>query len=135
MQLMLIFGIVFAIGAVTFALQNNVAVTVSVALWQFNGSLALVLLMALGLGVLITGLVSSPTVIRRQWATARLRHQVTALEKDVADQKTRNNELAVELALKTPAADKVELYPVPEKPYVGLKSLLAGEDHVKQTTL
>lgn len=134
MQLMLIFGIVFAIGAVTFALQNNVAVTVSVALWQFNGSLALVLLMALGLGVLITGLVSSPTVIRRQWATARLRHQVTALEKDVAEQKARNNELAVELALKTPAAGKEEPYPVSEKPYVGLKSLLAGEDQVKQAT-
>ncbi len=134
MQLMLIFGVVFAIGAVAFALQNNVAVTVTVALWQFNGSLALVLLMALGLGVLITGLVSSPTVIRRQWATARLRHQVTALEKDVAEQKTRNNELAVELALKTTAADKVELYPVLEKPYVGLKSLLAGEDPVKPVT-
>ena len=134
MQLMLIFGVVFAIGAVAFALQNNVAVTVTVALWQFNGSLALVLLMALGLGVLITGLVSSPTVIRRQWATARLRHQVTALEKDVAEQRTRNNELAVELAQKTPAEGKDEPYPVLEKPYVGLKSLLAGEDHVKQAT-
>ena len=134
MQLMLIFGIVFAIGAVTFALQNNVTVTVSVALWQFNGSLALVLLMALGLGVLITGLVSSPTVIRRQWATARLRHQVTALEKDVAEQKTRNNELAMELALKIPVTDKEELYSSLEKPYVGLKSLLAGEEHVNRVT-
>ena len=134
MQLMLIFGIVFAIGAVTFALQNNVTVTVSVALWQINGSLALVLLMALGLGVLITGLVSSPTVIRRQWATARLRHQVTALEKDVAEQKTRNNELAMELALKIPVTDKEELYSSLEKPYVGLKSLLAGEEHVNRVT-
>ena len=134
MQLMLIFGIVFAIGAVAFALQNNVAVTVTLALWQFNGSLALVLLMALGLGVLITGLLSSPTVIRRQWATARLRHQVTVLEKDLAEQQKRYNELAVELALKTPAANNDEPYPVLEKPYVGLKSLLAGEDHVKQTT-
>lgn len=135
MQLMLIFGIVFAIGAVAFALQNNVAVTVSIALWQFNGSLALVLLMALGLGVLITGLVSSPTVIRRQWATARLRHQVTALEKNMAELQTRNNELAVELALKANAAGKSEPYPAPEKPYVGLKSLLAGEDRVLQPPL
>ena len=134
MQLMLIFGIVFAIGAVVFALQNNVAVTVTIALWQFNGSLALVLLIALGLGVLITGLVSSPTVIRRQWATARLRHQVTALEKTVAEQQTRNNELVVELAQKAPASGEDEQYPVLEKPYVGLKSLLAGENQVKQTT-
>ena len=129
MQLMLIFGIVFAIGAVAFALQNNVAVTVSIAVWQFNGSLALVLLMALGLGVLITGLVSSPTVIRRQWATARLRHQVAALEKNMAELQTRNNELALK------ATDKNEPYPAPNKPYVGLKSLLAGEDRVPQDPL
>ena len=31
MQLMLIFGIIFAIGSVTFALQNNVPVTVTFA--------------------------------------------------------------------------------------------------------
>ncbi len=133
MQLMLIFGIVFAIGAVAFALQNNVTVTVTLALWQFEGSLALVLLMALGLGVLITGLLSSPTVIRRQWATARLRHQVTALEKDVAEQQARNNELAVELARLTPAATTAEPFTVVEKPYVGLRSLLAGEDEVKRS--
>ena len=56
MQLMLIAGIVFAIGAVVFALQNNSAVVVTLALWNFEGSLAVVLLAAVGLGVLITGL-------------------------------------------------------------------------------
>ena len=66
MQLMLIFGITFAIAAVAFALQNNISVVVTMAVWQFEGSLALVLLLALGLGVLIAGLLSSPTVIRGQ---------------------------------------------------------------------
>lgn len=98
MQLMIIMGIAFSIGAVLFALQNNVAVAVTVAAWQFEGSLALVLIMALGLGMLIMGLLSSPAVIRRQWDSARLRHQIGNLEQEVLDLKRHNHELAVDLA-------------------------------------
>ena len=84
MQLMLIAGIVFAIGAVLFALQNNVPVTVTFALWRFDSTLAVVLLLALGLGSLIAALVSTPSVIRGQWGGARLRRQVTGLEEEKA---------------------------------------------------
>ena len=133
MHLMLILGIVFAIGAVVFALQNNVAVIVSIALWQFEGSLALVLLVALGLGVLIAGLVSSPTVIRGQWVASRLRHQVAELEEKLSQQQLRNNELAAELAKLTPATGMPE--PVEEKPYVGFREMLAGDDDVKRTSI
>jgi putative membrane protein len=59
MQLLLILGIVFAIGAVTFALQNNVAVTVVFAFWRYDSSLAVVLLVALALGVLIAAYANS----------------------------------------------------------------------------
>jgi uncharacterized integral membrane protein len=69
----LILGIVFAIGAVTFALQNSVLVTVAYASWQHDSSLALVLLVAFGLGAIIAGLVSTPSMIKAQWAVARLR--------------------------------------------------------------
>jgi len=128
MQLMLILGIVFAIGAVWFALQNTVSVAVTLALWQFEGSLALVLLVALGLGVLIMGLLSSPAVIRGQWTSARLRRQVIDLERQVAEQRTRNHDLGVELARLTHVSEAAE---PTEKPYVGLRTLLAGEEAVK----
>jgi lipopolysaccharide assembly protein A len=131
MHLMLILGIVFAIGAVVFALQNNVAVVVSIALWQFEGSLALVLLVALGLGVLIAGLVSSPTVIRGQWVASRLRHQVAELEEKLRQQQLRNDDLAAELATFTPAIEGAE--PVEEKPYVGFREMLAGDDDVRRS--
>ncbi len=98
MQLMLVLGVVFAIGAVVFALQNNTAVAVTLAAWQFEGSLALVLLLALGLGVVITGLLSSPAVIRSQWAAARMRRQNAELERKVADLEARNRELGADLA-------------------------------------
>ncbi len=132
MHLMLILGIVFAIGAVVFALQNNVAVVVSIALWQFEGSLALVLLVALGLGVLIAGLLSSPTVIRGQWTASRLRHQVAELEKKLDQQQLRNNELAAELAQLAHSTGVPEREPVEEKPYVGFREMLSGGDDVKR---
>lgn len=123
MQLLLIFGIAFAVAAVVFALQNNVPVTVSLVFWSFNGSLAMVLLLAIGLGALIAGLVSSPAVIRGQWVAARLRREVAALEADKADLAQRVCSLEAELRRAIPPA---ELVPEQVRPYVGLKTLLTS---------
>lgn len=124
MQLLLIFGIAFAVAAVAFALQNNVAVTVSFVFWSFDSSLAMVLLLAIGLGALIAGLVSSPAVIREQWAAARLRRQVAALEGDKADLAQRIRALEAELQRVAPLAGIVPEQP---RPYVGLKTLLTSD--------
>ncbi len=121
MQLLLILGIVFAIGAVTFALQNNVAVTVVFAFWRYDSSLAVVLLVALALGALIAGLVSTPSVIKGQWAGARLRRQVASLEDDRASLERRVRELEAQVAPTSPAPAAEEA-----APYVGLKSLMMG---------
>jgi uncharacterized integral membrane protein len=123
MQLLLIFGIAFAIAAVAFALQNNVPVTVSFVFWNFHGSLAMVLLLAMGLGAIIAGLVSSPAVIKGQWAAARLRRQVAALEGEKADQAQRIRAMEAELKRLDPAA---EVAPEQIRPYVGLKTLLTS---------
>ena len=126
MQLLLIMGIVFAIGAVTFALQNDIAVTVVFGFWRYDSSLAVVLLFALALGVLIAGLVSTPSVIKGQWAGARLRRQVADLEDDKASLERRVRELESAMpqtnsALAPAAAEAA--------PYVGLKALMMdGEE-------
>jgi uncharacterized integral membrane protein len=128
MQLFLILGIIFAIGAVTFALQNSVPVTVVFAFWRYDSSLAVVLLVALALGALIAGLVSTPSVIKGQWAVSRLRRQVASLEEDRASLERRVRELESEMPLKTPA-------PVPAAeeaaPYVGLKELMMDHEEKK----
>jgi len=130
MQLLLIVGIVFAIGAVTFALQNNAPVTVAFAFWHYDSSLAVVLLVALGVGALIAGLVSTPSVIKGQWARARLRRQVAILEDDKASLERRVRELESALAQYTPTT-----VPGAEEaaPYVGLKALMFGSEEKKQT--
>lgn len=120
MQLMLILGIAFAIGAVVFALQNNGVVVVTLALWSFEGSLAIVLLLALGVGVLITALLTTPTMIRAQWSAQRLRRQVASLEREIAEMSQREAARGSELPGPAPASAS------PEKSYVGLRSLLAS---------
>ena len=127
MQLLFILGIVFAIVAVTFALQNNASVTVAFGFWHFDSSLAVVLLLAIGLGALITGLVSTPRMIKAQWAGARLRRQVTKLEEDNAVLERRLRELESQMA--QPA--QAPLPAAEEKPYVGLKTLLTGREEQK----
>ncbi len=125
MQLLLILGIVFAIGAVTFALQNNVPAVVVFGFWRFDSSLAVLLLVALALGALIAGLVSTPSVLKGQWTGARLRRQVADLEDDRASLERRIGELESEMAPRTPppvvAAEEAA-------PYVGLKSLMMARE-------
>jgi putative membrane protein len=128
MQLFLILGIVFATGAVTFALQNSIPVTVVFAFWRYDSSLAVVLLLALALGALIAALVSTPSVIKGQWAGARLRRQVASLEGDRASLERRVRELETEIGPGTsqpaPAVEEAA-------PYVGLKSLMMGGEGEK----
>ncbi len=125
MQLLLILGIAFAITAVMFALQNNAMVAVSFALWRFESSLAIVLLLAMGLGVLVAGLVSSPTVIKGRWSVARLGRRVAELEERNDALTRRGVELESELARLDPSR-RTPPEPSPEsaKPYVGLTALL-----------
>ena len=125
MQLLLILGVVFAIGAVTFALQNNVPVTVAFASWHYDSSLAVMLLVALGLGALITGLVSTPNVIKGQWTSARLRRQVAILEDERASLERRINEL--EAAMPRESATSVPAQEIPPG-YVGLRALMMAHE-------
>ena len=97
MQLLLISGIGVAIVAVLFALQNNIPVTVSFFAWSFGGSLALVLLISLGLGALVAGLVTSPALIGSRWTGKRLRRQVAELEARNKDLQQRLAELDAQL--------------------------------------
>lgn len=78
MQLIVILGIIVAIGGVSFALQNTVPVTVTFLVWRFDSSLAMVLLLSLALGALIVALVSTPATLKAQWAASRLRKQLEA---------------------------------------------------------
>jgi lipopolysaccharide assembly protein A len=80
MQIFIVLALVIAIIAVIFALQNLAVVTVSFLFWSIPGSLALVLLVTLAVGVLISLLASLPGLIRARWVTSNLRKKLTAVE-------------------------------------------------------
>lgn len=128
MQLLLILGIAFTIGSVSFALQNNIPVTVILGFWRYDSSLAVVLLVAVCLGALIAALVSTPSVIKGQWEGARLRRQVASLEGDKAALERRVRELEAEAAqglpVQAPPAEAAA-------PYVGLKSLMTSDEETR----
>ena len=120
MQLLTIFAILFTLGGVLFALQNNVPVMVSFALWQFEGSLALVLLISLALGALIAALVSTPATLRMQWQISRQKSRIARLEQD-----GKNLERQLMNLEQQRCGDQVIPVDAPSEKYVGLKQLIA----------
>jgi len=80
MQLQLIVAIIVAILAVVFALQNAVPITVSFLTWRFESSLALVLLITLALGIIMSLLVSVPSTIKKMKSISSQKKKIQELE-------------------------------------------------------
>jgi len=85
----LILALIVAIIAVIFALQNTAAVTVSFIVWQFDQSLALVLLLSVAIGVIIGLLTILPTVIRNKWQLTGKKKTIESLEKNLNETKLK----------------------------------------------
>ncbi len=93
MQVFIIVSLIIAVIAVIFALQNIAAVTVTFFFWSFHGSLALVLLLSVSAGVLISLLASLPGLIRGRWTAVTQRKKLAALESE-RDQNTQKTDKA-----------------------------------------
>jgi lipopolysaccharide assembly protein A len=88
MQIYLIFAIILALLVTIFAVQNNAIIAISFLFWKLDGSLALVLMITLTLGILIGLLVSAPSALRRTLQGSEQRKTIRALEKTIAQTKT-----------------------------------------------
>lgn len=84
MQIFLFFALFISVLAVIFAVQNNAPATVSFAIWKYNGSLALVLLVAVAAGSLISFFVSLPSNLKTRWTLRQQRKKLTELETNLA---------------------------------------------------
>jgi uncharacterized integral membrane protein len=85
-------AIIVAILAVVFALQNAVPITVSFLTWRFESSLALVLLITLALGIIMSLLVSVPSMIRTRKIISDKKKKIQELESSLqreSESKTR----------------------------------------------
>lgn len=80
MVISLILALTIAIVAVFFALENTMMVTVSFFGYAVDGSLALFILIAVGVGLLIGVLIMTPGRIKSGLSNARSRKKIGALE-------------------------------------------------------
>jgi len=89
----LIAALVIALIAVIFALQNTMTITISFLAWEVTGSLSLVLLVTLVIGVLVGLLFLAPSTIKNSMAVSSHRKRVGSLEKELDEHKARVAEL------------------------------------------
>ena len=85
MQIFIILALVIAIIGVIFALQNLATITISFLFWSFHAPLALVLLVTLLAGVLISLLASLPGLVRNKWSFSGQKKKLVALEAERAE--------------------------------------------------
>lgn len=80
MQILLIFSFVIAFLAILFAIQNTAVTPIRFLIWETEGSLALVLFIALVAGALISYLVTAPSQIKQRMTISSQRKQITEVE-------------------------------------------------------
>lgn len=87
MIIILILGLMLGAASIVFALQNTAIVTVTFFSWELHGSLSLILLLAMGAGVLVCVLVSISEVVKTQIEFSVLKRINKKLEDDNANYK------------------------------------------------
>ena len=92
MIIFLILGIGLGALSVLFVLQNVTPVTVSFFAWHLDGSLAVILFLAVMSGIVMTLLVLLPGLIRDEFRFSRMKKQARSLEDELA--KTKNEALS-----------------------------------------
>ena len=83
MPLFIVLAIAIAFVTIAFALLNNQQVPVDLLFARPQGSLAVILLITLAIGVLVGILVLVPTVVKRGWRISRLTRQTADLEQEI----------------------------------------------------
>ncbi len=97
MLIFVILALLILFFAVIFALQNTATAVVTFLFWKFDGSLALVMLIALGAGLLISFLAYLPNLLRGHWSGRKMRKQVAELEGNLAEHKKRLDKVLLKL--------------------------------------
>ncbi len=87
MFIFLIIGLLLGGLVVIFALQNMTEITVTFLVWQFQGSLALILVLAAVAGMIIYGFLSMPESVKKYFVISKLQKDKAALKDEVEEKK------------------------------------------------
>lgn len=84
------FLVVFLIGiiiALIFSMQNNTLITIYLGPWQFQGPIALILLISFSLGFLLSIISVVPTLIKNKFTILKQQKRIEELEKKISEGK------------------------------------------------
>ncbi len=100
---MFIIGIILGAGVVVFILQNLASVSVTFLGWQFDGSLAVIVILAVLMGMVISWLLAIPDMLR----LSDLKSHNKKLQKDLDVHKQKLSETEGKLSqAQTPVIEK-----------------------------
>ena len=81
--LVVILALFFAILMVTFAIQNNSSVELVLGKWSFTGSMAIMFLLSVGVGFLLSCAITLPLVLQKSVSNLNLKSKIAKLEKQL----------------------------------------------------
>lgn len=130
MIFLVIIGLAMAILAILFAFQNAETVAISFGVWQFEQSLAVILILTLGLGIIISLLLSLPTILKRGWQTKRQKQKIAELEQKLQSKNRANTQqLQVNLAQQSATKELLQAFNLVE----GVTGLLTKDATIEIT--
>jgi lipopolysaccharide assembly protein A len=88
MIILLVLGLLLGGLVVIFTLQNIATVSVVFLAWKFDGSLALILVLAVASGMLLCWLLSLPDVFNKRFQISKLKQHADELEGKLVETKT-----------------------------------------------
>lgn len=88
MQFVMIFSLVIAVLAVLFAMQNTASVTLQFFVWTFHSPLAVLLLVALTIGAVLTSLLTIPGWFKSKKSKSSHQKEIAELEDSLSKYRT-----------------------------------------------
>ena len=82
MQVYIILALLVSLLVTVFAVQNNAVITVTLFAWRIEGSLAIILMGTLFLGILVGLFLLTPSAIRGRLSSSDLRKRLQKVEQE-----------------------------------------------------
>ena len=89
MIISLILGFLLGVAALLFALQNTAVVSLTFLGWQFESSLALLILIAFAVGIIVSLLVSIPSAVKDGFRLMSLKKENKKLAEELSRAQSR----------------------------------------------
>lgn len=131
MVFLVIIGLIMAILAILFAFQNSTVVAISFGVWEIQQSLAIILIITLGLGIIISLLLSLPTILKRGWQNAKYKKKIGELKSQLDSQNKTNSQQQQEtIAQQDATQELLQAFSLSD----GVTGLLTKDATVKMTS-